>query len=184
MRILVSRHHAIGQATIGTMTINSERSSYEQFSCFTLEDTVRSTKIAGETAIPAGDYPVCLSKSPRFSKSYKNKGYGWLVPEVLNVPNFTDIRIHIGNTAVNTEGCILVGEQWDGKSASIGKSGDAYGRLVKLLATATYGIRITITDHLAQPGATIFQPPKTLFQLLHGSSAGRSGAGAPFRVGL
>ena len=177
MKILVSRHHAIGNATIGTMTIGSE------FSCFTLEDKVRAAKIAKETAIPAGDYPVCLSESPRFSKKYEKK-YGRLVPEILNVPNFDNIRIHIGNAPGNTEGCILVGEAWDGKSASISDSGDAYGRLMKVLATATYGIRIAITDNLSQSGGTIFQPPKTLFELMHSHAAKRRGPGGPFGIGL
>ena len=80
--------------------------------CYTVEDVVRDknndgdlkdegeTKIHGKTAIPKGKYKVILSISNRFKK---------LMPEVLNVPEFTGIRIHSGNTALDTEGCIIVG---------------------------------------------------------------------------
>ena len=51
--------------------------------------------------IPAGTYEVRLTWSPRFKR--------WL-PEVMNVPGRTGIRIHAGNYPQNTKGCILVGE--------------------------------------------------------------------------
>ena len=78
--------------------------------CFTCEDVVREQdnvpvkqwKIPGETAIPKGQYEVIVNHSARFKRE---------LPLLLNVPGFSGIRIHAGNTAADTEGCILVGEK-------------------------------------------------------------------------
>lgn len=76
------------------------------FECYTVEDTDRkmeedlTRKVNGKTAIPKGEYEVVLSMSNRFQK---------ILPEVLNVPGFAGIRIHSGNSSVDTEGCIILG---------------------------------------------------------------------------
>ena len=80
--------------------------------CDTLEPTWRDyahggRKIKGQSAIPEGRYAVVISYSPKFKQ--------WL-PILLGVPNFSGIRIHAGNTAKDTEGCILVG-----KNREVGK---------------------------------------------------------------
>lgn len=87
--------------TLGRLYINNV------FLCHTLEDTDRyldkkgiGAKVYASTAIGAGTYKMRLSMSNRFKR---------VMPEVLNVPGFTGIRIHAGNTAADTEGCILVG---------------------------------------------------------------------------
>ena len=96
------------QSTIGELTVNGD------FECFTLEDKVRAVKIKGKTAIPAGIYEVVISFSERFKKR---------LPLLLSVPNFDGIRIHPGNFAKDTEGCILVGTSmgtdavWHSKAA-------------------------------------------------------------------
>lgn len=77
-----------------------------QYICDTLEDPVRylnqgGEKIPGETAIPFGTYQVGLTMSPKFKR---------LLPILFNVPQFTGIRIHRGNRAQDTHGCILPGE--------------------------------------------------------------------------
>lgn len=52
-------------------------------------------------AIPEGRYAVVITWSPKMKQ--------WL-PLLLGVPMFSGIRIHAGNTARDTAGCILVGE--------------------------------------------------------------------------
>ena len=76
------------------------------FECYTVEDTDRrmeddlTVKVNGKTAIPRGRYELVLSMSNRFKK---------ILPEILNVPGFAGIRIHSGNSSVDTEGCIILG---------------------------------------------------------------------------
>lgn len=67
--------------------------------------TLRSEadKIKHKTSIPYGEYRVVMSYSPRFR---------CLLPELLSVPYFSGIRIHSGNDASDTSGCILCGTKW------------------------------------------------------------------------
>ena len=74
----------------------------DQYECFTLEDVPREVKIPGETAIPTGRYKVVITHSQRFDRD---------LPLLLDVPGFTGIRIHAGNTDADTRGCILVGKR-------------------------------------------------------------------------
>lgn len=96
MQINVKRTFKGQKYTIGKLYIDGH------YLCDTLEDTVRpaGTKIAGKTAIPAGTYKVKKTMSPRFKK---------VLPEILNVPGFSGVRIHAGNTAADTDGCLLLG---------------------------------------------------------------------------
>jgi hypothetical protein len=80
-----------------------------QYFCDTLEPTWRdykngAYKVKGRSAIPEGRYAVVISWSPKFKQ--------WL-PILLGGPEFNKqwqgIRIHAGNTAKDTQGCILVG---------------------------------------------------------------------------
>lgn len=69
--------------------------------CVTLEDTVRypGIKIPSATAIPDGVYSITVTKSERF---------GCMLPLVADVPGFSGVRLHGGNTHLDTDGCILV----------------------------------------------------------------------------
>ncbi len=121
MRLQLERLQLDPDVTIGSLTVDGA------FECWTLEDTVRKDglKIHGETAIGAGAYRVDITPSPRFKRD---------LPLVLDVKNFSGIRIHPGNTAADTEGCILVGLDRMGKS--IGRSRLAFNALFAKLQSA------------------------------------------------
>lgn len=86
---------------------------------------MRDVKIPGQTAIPAGAYRVLITHSPRFKR---------FLPHLQDVPGFSGIRIHPGNTDADTEGCILPG-QWDG-SEGVRDSAKAFGTLIVQLNEA------------------------------------------------
>ena len=96
MKMKLVRTWFTDKSTIGKLYID------DVFFCYTLEDVVRPTgvKIKGETAIPYSTYKVIINHSQRCDKD---------LPLLLDVPNFEGIRIHAGNAAKDTEGCILVG---------------------------------------------------------------------------
>ena len=105
-RIAKRKTYTIGRLAIKRV-VNEEYRTYEveDYFCDTLEPTWRDYKngghkIKGHSAIPEGRYAVVISYSPKFE--------AWL-PILLGVPMFSGIRIHAGNTAADTEGCILVG---------------------------------------------------------------------------
>ena len=99
MEIKLERKYYKTQYTIGNLYINNK------FVCNTLEDTWRDLnkvpKVYGQTAIPEGRYRVVMTWWNKYNKE---------IPILLNVPYFEGILIHAGNTAKDTEGCILVGE--------------------------------------------------------------------------
>ena len=99
MNIVLKRIAKRDTYTIGQLYIDG------QYWCDTLEDRVRDLskerKVAGETAIPAGTYDVEVNISPKFKR---------LLPRLLSVPHFEGVLIHRGNTAADSAGCILVGE--------------------------------------------------------------------------
>ena len=99
MNIVLKRIAKRDTYTIGQLYIDG------QYWCDTLEDRVRDLskerKVAGETAIPAGTYDVVVYISPKFKR---------LLPRLLSVPHFEGVLIHRGNTAADSAGCILVGE--------------------------------------------------------------------------
>jgi hypothetical protein len=76
---------------------------------YSLEDPEREFKIKGDTAIPRGRYKVILSMSARFKKE---------LPLLLDVPGFSGVRIHGGNTKKDTLGCPLIGKQRKGNAIS------------------------------------------------------------------
>lgn len=128
MHKLLKRQDCTKKSTPGMLYVDGV------FECYTLEDLVRPKKVDGCTAIPAGVYHVMINWSNRFKR---------LLPLLLDVPGFTGVRIHPGNTDKDTEGCILVG---DSPSADfLGDSRVAFDRLFKKMkAEFDAGGRITL----------------------------------------
>lgn len=121
MHMLLERLQLDPDVTIGSLSVDGD------FRCWTCEDPVRGDgdpaavnawKVPGKSAIPYGLYAVQITPSQRFQR---------LMPLLIAVPGFTGVRIHPGNTAADTEGCILVGR--DRYSKSIGHSILAYAPL-------------------------------------------------------
>ncbi len=128
MLIEVKRFEFKDRHTTGKLYVNGINE------CFTLEDAVRNgTKVIGKTAIPIGTYKVIIDASTRFKQD---------MPHILDVPNFTGVRIHAGNTSADTDGCILLGSTWAGKDF-IGNSKIAYNKFfAKLKKAKTATIKI------------------------------------------
>ena len=109
MEIVVKRVALRDTYTIGKLYINGV------YLCDTLEDRVRDLqkepKVYGKTAIPYGRYEVTMKvQSPKYSQ---RASYAWCkgyLPRLLNVPHFEGILIHGGNSAEDSCGCVLVGE--------------------------------------------------------------------------
>lgn len=97
MKITVTRQLFDDECTIGTMTIDGS------FECYTLEPPIQAgiDPIAMKGAVPLGVYGVSITFSPHFNRD---------MPLINGIPNFEDVRIHMGNFPSNTEGCCLVGE--------------------------------------------------------------------------
>jgi hypothetical protein len=107
MKLRLERRFFGEEYTISDLMVNGDKL------CEVIEDKVRDLnedgdlndpgegKVFGETAIPYGTYEIDLTMSPKFQR---------LLPILIDVPHFTGIRIHRGNTAKDTHGCLLPGE--------------------------------------------------------------------------
>lgn len=109
MELLLKRVARKAGYTIGNLYINGT------YFCDTVEDRDRlffgEKKVMHKTAIPCGRYEITQNVvSPKYGskKPYKEvcKGY---VPRLLDVPQFDGVLIHVGNSAEDSSGCILVG---------------------------------------------------------------------------
>ena len=131
MKLELERTKKTKDCTIGELCVDG------RWECYTIEDVVRDNgvKVYGQTAIPAGTYDVDITFSNRFQKP---------LPLLLNVPGFEGVRIHTGNTALDTEGCIIVGRTVSSLT-SVGESKLAFEHLFpQLQAAKLRGEKITI----------------------------------------
>jgi hypothetical protein len=121
-------------ATNGLLFVNGV------FECYTLEDQYQAVKVMHETCIPEGTYDIKFRTvggfHDKYKKRYGNDHYGML--HLQDVPNFTYILIHAGNTDEHTSGCLIVGETQQDLDISddgfVGHSGKAYVKLYNKVA--------------------------------------------------
>ena len=135
MKLTVVRTQFGTDATNGLLFIDGI------FECYTLEDQYQAVKVMHETCIPEGTYDIKFRKTggfhAKYSERYKNAHYGML--HIQDVPNFTYILIHTGNTDEHTSGCLIVGEtQQDleiSKDGFVGSSTVAYKKMYSKVAS-------------------------------------------------
>ena len=94
--------YTIGQLFAGGRLIcNTVEDSDRGLNMYMKEAEIKRIKIQNETAIPVGTYKLAVSVSTKFKRK---------LIEVLNVPGYSGIRFHKGNTAKDSAGCIIPGE--------------------------------------------------------------------------
>lgn len=116
-------------ATLGRLSIGGEPI------CHTLERPWLDNK-RNVSCIPVGEYHGAVQFSPRFQ--------AWL-PELLDVPGRDQILIHAGNTADDTEGCILVGMERHDHEDRIMQSRAALALVQKILSGCD-GFTMTVQE--------------------------------------
>lgn len=106
MEIHVKRSRQGKNSTLSVLYIDGEQV------CYVLEDSVRDEKIKGSTAIPAGRYKLAFRRyggmHGRYHRLFPDFHKGMI--QLMDVPNFSYIYIHMGNNFADTAGCLLVGK--------------------------------------------------------------------------
>lgn len=131
MNLELKRRWLTPRSTIGELYVDGA------FECFILEDRFRpppEPKVFGQTAIPCGHFEVRITPSPRFKRD---------LPLVMDVPGFKGIRIHAGNDASHTEGCLLPGRKRE--TDKVLESTAAFNALFEKIKNAQGPHFITIT---------------------------------------
>lgn len=98
MEMTLQRLTSNRECVIGTLYLDGATE------CWTLEDPLLyddTANVRGQTCIPEGRYKVVSLYSPKF---------GRMMPHLDEVPGRSQIEIHWGNTSMDTQGCILVGQ--------------------------------------------------------------------------
>ena len=145
MKLTVVRTQFGTDATNGILLVDGV------FENYTLEDQYQAVKVMHETCIPEGTYNIKFRTVGGFHTKYKER-YGNSHKGMLHlqdVPNFTYILIHTGNTDEHTSGCLIVGEtQQDleiSKDGFIGSSAVAYKKMyAKVANQLLQGKKVTI----------------------------------------
>lgn len=142
MRLKLIRRYKKDTYTIGQLLVDGA------FFCNTLEDkdrgltqdmplpVIKAAKVYGETAIPAGVYDIDMeTRSPKYAGvEWYRKLNGGYMPTISEVPGYSRVLIHPGNTPLDTLGCVLVGE--NKVKGQLVNSRTTFARLYKLMKDA------------------------------------------------
>lgn len=88
---------------------------------YSLEDEVRAefVKVFGATCIEAGLYRMAVTYSPKFKREMVE-----IVPLFETTTKFTGLRMHGGNTEIDSHGCPLIAYQLNAEKTAISKSAE------------------------------------------------------------
>lgn len=150
MELLLVRHNSGKDSTVGVLL----DAATNEFFGYTCEDEERTQKVAGETRIPEGRYAVGFNVTGGMNGPYKARygdaHHGML--ELQDVPGFSYIYIHTGNTEKDTDGCILVGYNASTDRSfgggAVGNSRGCYRDFYKIVSRALLSgepVHITVT---------------------------------------
>lgn len=140
MKLLLKRKLFTDKSTIGELYVD------DVYECDILEDVdrgltsmmdlkeIEKTKVHSQTAIPYGEYEIIINFSNRFK---------CLMPLLINVKGYAGVRIHTGNKAEDTEGCLLTGKM--AGLDFVGNSRKEYAELFKKLSDASGKEKIILT---------------------------------------
>ena len=139
MKITVRRFAHNDEATLSRVYLDDE-----EF-CFGLEDQPQEVKVQDETRIPAGTYDIKLRDEGGMTKRYAERyDFHEGMLHVQDVPGFSWIYIHTGNTDDHTSGCLLVGHSRNKDTFTIGNSRTAYSDLYQAVVEAAKDEDLTI----------------------------------------
>jgi hypothetical protein len=131
-KIDVLSYNDNGESTLDLLFING------RWFCYALEDEARDIKLAGETRIPRAMFQLGIRKEVTpLTQKYRDR-FDWFEfhIEILSVPDFDYVYMHIGNDADDTEACVLVGDDANNNNHGVGyikNSGKAFERFYKLV---------------------------------------------------
>ncbi len=137
MKLTLTRYSESKESTLGLLHIDGV------FQCYILEDQYQTKKVFGETRIPNGVYDLKLREYGGHHGRYKEKFplFHLGMIQIMDVPNFRDILIHIGNKDDDTQGCLLTGNMANNNRIGDGflqQSTDAYVAMYKKVAPVLF----------------------------------------------
>jgi hypothetical protein len=140
MNLTLRRKWLSAASTVGELFIDGV------FECFVLEDRYRPSpeaKVKGATCIPLGRYEVVITESPKFKRE---------LPLLLKVPGFSGVRIHPGNSAKDTEGCLLPGRVRHGEAVLESRAAfDALFEKLKRPGPHFINVELAVHDAICLP---------------------------------